>query len=147
MCILSMWKMGRVYQTIRKMPTMSTDEVLQQRVPKERLGLSSPLVCCCHTVALDISKIEFIRMPIWHLSGLIIIMSSSGSFFRSSHGVLFFDTSQTATNLRLFFLGTARSNDGRTNWSSDRSERISFVKPTLTRLRLRMPSFAAVDFP
>ncbi len=48
-----------------------------------------------------------------------------------------------------FFIETARGNDGRTNRSSGRSERISFAKLTLTLtcLRLHMPSFAVADFP
>jgi hypothetical protein len=75
----------------------------------------------------------------------IIIMSSSDSFFRFIAWCSRFDTSQIDPNLSLFLSGTERGNDGRTNWSSDRSERISFVKPTLICLRLRMPFVA--DFP
>jgi hypothetical protein len=56
-----MWKMGGIYQTIREMPKVSANEILQQRVSEERLGLPSPLVCCCYTIALDISKIEIIK--------------------------------------------------------------------------------------
>jgi hypothetical protein len=141
MRILSMRKMGRVYQTICKMPKMSAYEILQQGVSEERLGLSPPLVCCCHTVALDIHTIEMIRMSLWQWAEFIIIMSSSGSFFRLIAWCSRFDTSDRSKSKS--FLRTARGDDGRTNWSSDRSERISFVKPTC--LHLRTPPVA--DFP
>jgi len=62
-------------------------------------------------------------------------MSSSGSFFRFIAWRSRLDTSRINPNLSFFFfLGTTHGNDGRTNWSSDRSERISFVKPTLPTL-------------
>lgn len=46
MRILPMWEVGGVYKAIRKVSTMQTDEILQQRMPEERLGLPPPLVRC-----------------------------------------------------------------------------------------------------
>jgi len=51
MCLLGMWKMGGVHETIREMSTLSPNQILQQRVPEERLGVSQALVS--HTALID----------------------------------------------------------------------------------------------
>jgi len=45
MCVLPMWKVGRVHSTIRKVPKVSKNKILQQGVPEECMGLPSSLVC------------------------------------------------------------------------------------------------------
>ena len=45
MCILSVWEVGGVHKTICKVPTLQEDEVLQQGMPEECLGLPQTLVC------------------------------------------------------------------------------------------------------
>ena len=44
MRILPMRQVGRIHTAIRKMPTLQTHQVLQQRVPKERVGVPPALV-------------------------------------------------------------------------------------------------------
>jgi len=51
MCILSMWKVGGVHSTIRQVSTLQKNEVLQQRVPEECVGIPQTLVCCSNTIA------------------------------------------------------------------------------------------------
>jgi hypothetical protein len=50
MRVLPVRQVGRVYQAIREMSTVSPHKILQQRLPKERLGVSQALVCGCKLV-------------------------------------------------------------------------------------------------
>lgn len=68
MCILPMWQMGRVHQTICQMSQMQKNEILQQGMPKECLGLSQTLVCGCNSIALIVviacSQIFFLQIDL-----------------------------------------------------------------------------------
>ena len=50
MCILQVREMGRVHETIREMPAMQTDQILQQGMSEKRLGVPSTLVCGCYSM-------------------------------------------------------------------------------------------------
>ena len=45
--------MGGVYQAIRQMPSLQEDEVLQQGMPEERMGVPQTLVCSSNTIDLS----------------------------------------------------------------------------------------------
>lgn len=45
MCVLPVRKVGRITETVRQMSAMQEDEILQQGLPKERLGIPPTLVC------------------------------------------------------------------------------------------------------
>jgi hypothetical protein len=47
-----MREMGGVHATIRQVQTMPENEILQQRMPKECMGIPQALVRCSHTIAL-----------------------------------------------------------------------------------------------
>lgn len=63
MCILPMWEVGGVHKTIRQMPQMQEDEILQQGMSEECLGLPQALVRCCNSVAAIVSIERPLSVP------------------------------------------------------------------------------------
>ena len=51
MCLLSVRQMGGIHTSVRQMPTMPTNQILQQGVPEECLGIPSTLVCSSKLVS------------------------------------------------------------------------------------------------
>jgi hypothetical protein len=50
MCVLPMRALGRVHTAVRQVPSLPADQILQQRMPEERMGFPPPLVRRCVVV-------------------------------------------------------------------------------------------------
>lgn len=53
MCILPVWQMGGIPASIRQVSPLSSHQILQQGVPKIRMGVSSSLVPCHSLIRPD----------------------------------------------------------------------------------------------